>query len=123
MWLATTAIVLVTAIMLLTYVYGAVKHLPDEGWSDHCSFHAWQGRIWLVGLNALSLILTLGPLRRGETLALWLLLVVWAFIFGGLFLPALKYREEIGGADKLFFGALAVVYLLSLGRAWMLIRP
>jgi hypothetical protein len=52
---------------------GVPDHLVDESWPPHARFHAIQALLWVVALNVTIAVLALGPVRRGERWALFLL--------------------------------------------------
>jgi len=104
---------------------GVPRHLVDESWPPHARFHTIQALLWVAALNVTIALLTLGPVRRGERWALFLLalllicgqgsyFIAFAFIPGGA--PPEAYAH-IGSAISAALYTVGLILVATPQRA------
>ncbi len=104
---------------LVAYVVAAPAHIVDATWPLHGRFHVFQALLWIVGFDALALLLAVGPHRRGDRWALFALAAAWPFSHLSYFLGLLVIP---GGGPSLgasaVMASLAALYALGLAAGW-----
>lgn len=79
MWIVTLNVIGYTFIE----INGAVDHLRESNWDIHANFHAVSGLLWLLTMFVVTLVLLWGHVKRGDSVAWWLVTFIGVGVFGG----------------------------------------
>ena len=112
---------ILTVLPLLTGIAetkACIGHLLLDNWPPHAMFHMFMGLGGLLATYGLILILTWGPLRRGERWAWYAIGFAATVVHGGQLISdvitdgGLRNQEAIVASGSFLIGAIVVILLL-----------
>ncbi len=83
MKLAVSLIVTALTLYTLVHIILVAGHFWDAGWLPHAVNHLFRGTLASLGLVVVTIVILMGPFRRRERWAWWLVMLAFFFLYGG----------------------------------------